>query len=80
MKKRANLRVIDAQPAVSPDVIDRLTEICKEVTDDKVSSVAVAVVYRDGTTGRSWSTPPNTSLLIGAIERLKAALLRAADE
>jgi hypothetical protein len=75
----AELRVLDAEPAPSPDIIERLTEVCKEVEDDKVSSVAVAVVYRDGTTGKSWSTAPSLSLLIGAVERLKAALVRTAD-
>lgn len=77
---KADVHVLDAEPAVSPDVIERLSEICKQVTEDKVSSVAVAIVYRDGTTGRAWSTAPSMSLLIGATERLKAALVRAADE
>jgi hypothetical protein len=34
-------------------VIERLTEICDWVKEDKVSSVAIAVVMRDGTTARS---------------------------
>jgi hypothetical protein len=73
------LKVIDAEPAPSPDIIERLKEVCDEVAEDKVSSVALAVVYRDGTTGRAWSTTPSLSLLIGSVTRLQAALTRTAD-
>jgi hypothetical protein len=76
----ADVRVIDAEPAPHPDIAERLTELCNEVADDKISSVAIAVVYRDGTTNRSWSTAPSLSLLIGAVARLQAALIRVADE
>jgi hypothetical protein len=76
----ADVRVIDAEPAPHPDIAERLTELCDEVAADKISSVAIAVVYRDGTTNRSWSTAPSLSLLIGAVARLQAALIRVADE
>jgi hypothetical protein len=75
----AELKAIDAEPAPSPDIIERLNEVCQQITDDKISSVAIAVVYRDGSTGKSWSTAPSLSLLIGAVERLKSALVREAD-
>lgn len=78
--KKAKLVALDAEPAPAPDIADRLTEVCNDVAADKISSVAIAVVYRDGTTGKVWSTAPSMSLLIGAVERLKAALIRDADE
>lgn len=77
--KKAKLVAITAEPAPGPDIAERLAEVCKEVAADKISSVAIAVVYRDGTTNRSWSTARSLSLLIGAVERLKAALIREAD-
>jgi hypothetical protein len=73
------LCVIDAEPAVSPDVIERLTEVCKAVEDDKVSSVGIAVVYRDGSTGTCWSTPPSYGLLIAAVSRLQHRLLQVGE-
>jgi hypothetical protein len=73
------VRVIDAEPAPHPDIADRLTEVCNEVAQDKISSVAIAVVYRDGTIGTSWSQARSMSLLIGAVARLEAALIRTAD-
>jgi hypothetical protein len=77
---KAKLLAIEPESAVSPDVIERLTEICDWVRDDKVSSVAIAVVHRDGSTSTCWSTPPHYAALIGAVERLKYRLVRALDE
>lgn len=74
-----NLKVIDAEPAPAPDIIERLTEVCDAVAKDKVSSVAIALVYRDGSVGSAWSTAPSLSLLIGSVARLEAALIRRAD-
>jgi hypothetical protein len=73
------LHEIKAEPPVSPDVIERLTEVCKDVEDDKVSSIAIAVVYRDGSPGLCWSTPPSYTCLIGAVARLQHALIRAGE-
>jgi hypothetical protein len=74
------VRVLDAEPAVSPDVIEVLTQVCKLVEEDRVSSVAIAFVYRDGSCGHACSTPPSWSCLIGAITRMLHTLLRVADE
>jgi hypothetical protein len=73
------LCVLDAEPAVSPDVADRLTELCKAVEEDKVSSVGIAVVYRDGSTGTCWSTPPSYGLLIAAVAHLQFRLLQVGE-
>ncbi len=75
-----DILILEAEPAPHPDIVERLTEVADEAANDKISSIAIAVVYRDGTTNRSWSTTPSLSLLIGAVARLSAALIRAADE
>ena len=74
----AELVQLDAEP-IGSDVIEKLEEVLTAARDGKISSVAFAVVYRDGTTGRGWSKPPSLSLLIGSIARLEAALIRRAD-
>ena len=72
---KAFLHALDAEPAVSPDVIARLSEVVEAISQDRISSVALAVVYRDGTTGTCWSTPPSHGLLIAAVARLQHRLL-----
>jgi hypothetical protein len=73
------LCVIDAEPAISPDVIERLTELTKAIEKDEVSSIGIAVVYRDGSTGTCWSTPPSYGLLIAAVAHLQHRLLQVGD-
>lgn len=73
------LRVIEAEPAGS-EIIERLEEALEKARAGELSSIAIATVYRDGCVGKSWSSPPNASLLIGSIARLQAALIRTADE
>ncbi len=74
-----DLHVIDAEP-LGADVIATLEAALEKARTGEISSVAVAVVERDGSVNRTWSTPPSLSLLIGAVARLQAALIRAADE
>jgi hypothetical protein len=76
----AKLLAIEPEPPVSSDVIEHLTMVCDWVRDDKVSSVAIAVVHRDGSMGTVWSHPPSYPALIGAVERLKYRLMKAIDE
>jgi hypothetical protein len=74
------LLTITPEPAINPDVIARLTEICGAVERDEISAVGVAVVYRDGSTGNCWSTSPSVGLLIAAVTRLQHRLLKIGNE
>ncbi len=78
--RKAKLLAITPEPPINPDVIARLTEICEAIQKDEISAVGVAVVYRDGSTGNSYSTAPNVGMLIAAVTRLQHRLLRVGDE
>lgn len=75
---KPDLRVLDAEP-VGEDVVAKLEEALEKAKAGAFSSVAIAYVYRDGASDRSWSNAPSISLLIGSVARLEAALIRAAD-
>lgn len=74
----AFLVALESEP-VGEDVVAKLEEALEIARQGRLSSVAIATVYRDGTTGRSWSKAPSLSLLIGGVARLEAALIRRAD-
>lgn len=74
----AELKVLSAEP-VGEDVIEKLEEVLAAARENRISSVAIATVERDGTANRCWSTAPSLSLLIGSVARLEAALIRRAD-
>jgi hypothetical protein len=74
-----NIRVLDAEPVSTSAVIEKLEEALEQARSGQLSSVAIAVVYRDGCTGRSWSPPPSRSCLIGAVARLQHGLIEAAE-
>jgi hypothetical protein len=76
----AELREVRPEPPIHPDVIARLTEVCGAIERDEISAVGVAVVYRDGSTGNSYSSPPNYALLLAAVTRLQHRLLKVGDE
>ncbi len=76
---KANLRTIDAEP-LGEDVIARIEEVLELARKGEFSSVAIASVYRDGSTGKSWSAAPSLSLLIGSVARMQAALIRRSDD
>ena len=71
--------VIDAEP-LGADVIATLESVLEQARAGQVSSVAVAVVYRDGSTGKTWSGAPSASTLVGAVARLQASLITRFDE
>jgi hypothetical protein len=73
-----DLRVIDAEPP-GQAVVKVLKDALARARKGEISSVAVALVERDGTADWNWSRVPNNSTLIGAIERMKADLIRDAD-
>lgn len=74
----ADLEVITAEPP-GKGVIEILRETLSQAEKGDISSVAVAVVYRDGNTSSGWSKVPSFSTLIGAIARLQAKLIREVD-
>jgi len=72
------LKVIDAEP-IGVDVVATLESVLERAREGRISSVAIAMVYRDGSTNRTWSKSPSLSALVGAVARLLAALIRMAD-
>jgi hypothetical protein len=71
--------VLDAEP-VCADTITKLEEALEKARAGHLSSVAIAVVYRDGTCGRSWSSAPNLSCLIGSIARLQYGVMEFSEQ
>jgi hypothetical protein len=76
-KPMADVRVLDAEPC---DTVKKLEEALEKAKAGQLSSVAIAVVYRDGTCGRSWSTAPNLSCIIGSIARLQYAVMEFSEQ
>lgn len=74
-----NLQVINAEP-IGKTVVERLEEFLEDAKAGKLSSVAIAAVYRDGTCNHNWSEAPSVSTLLGAIVRMQADLVRSVDE
>lgn len=75
----ARFAVIEPEPA-GASVVDTLKDVMDDAKAGTVSSVAVAIVYRDGTVGTAWSEVPSTGLLIGAAARLQWRLIQMQDE
>lgn len=73
-----NLRVLDAEPVCS-STVEKLEEALELAKAGELSSVALAFVYRDGSSGARWSYAPSLSCLIGAIARLQHELLEFAN-
>jgi hypothetical protein len=74
------LHAITAEPPVSLDIFERLTELCEAAKKQEISSVGIAIVYRDGSTGTCWSKAARVGLLIAAATRLQHRLLKLGDE
>lgn len=70
----AEIEVIDSEPPNTEDVVAKLEEALAEAREGKVSAVAIAVVYRDGSSGRSWSKRHSQTAMIGAVDLLRHAL------
>lgn len=60
------LTVIEAEP-ISPDVVEYIEQVLAMAKRGELSSVAISYVFRDGSTGRGWSTPPSIGLLLGSV-------------
>lgn len=69
-----DLRVIDSVPA-DKSVTDYLEHVAAKIAEGNVSAIAVAFVYRDGSTGSGYSEQPNSATMVGAVEALKAKLV-----
>lgn len=75
----ADIRTIDAEP-LADNIVEKLTELLDVARDGQLSSIAVAVVYRDGTTGRSWSKIPSRSALVGSVAMLQHELITSGTD
>jgi hypothetical protein len=78
-KRAAGLTVIEPEPA-GASVIDTLREAIDDADKGSISSVGLAIVYRDGTVGTAWSEVPSMALLIGAAARLQWRLIQEQDD
>lgn len=74
-----DLRAIDCEPPsdLIQDTIDQLIELHRE---GRLSAVAVAMVYRDGSTGSGHSRLHSIATMIGSLARLQHRLLAAGDD
>ena len=74
----AELKFITAAP-VGKGAAERLGTALGLAASGEVSSVAIAIVRRDGSPEWMWSDAPNTSTLLGSIERMKYAMMQSKD-
>lgn len=65
----ADLRAIEPEP-LGEAVIPLLEEALRLARAGELSSVAVALVHRDGCTQSLWSEPPSVGLLLGSVHIL----------
>jgi hypothetical protein len=75
----AQLIGITCEP-IGEGIADTLDDIRRLHDEGKISSVAVAVVYRDGTTSTANSFAPSMGTLIGAVTMLLHRLARGHAE
>ena len=76
---KANLEVIDAEP-LGQDCTAKLEAALEMARNGELSSVAIAVVYRDGSPEFLWSDAPNASTLLGAIRRLETKIIQTCED
>lgn len=74
----ADLHAITPEP-LGEGMVERLEQALAMAHAGELSSVAIALVHRDGATGALWSSPPSTVLLLGSVARLAHKLNRALD-
>lgn len=68
------LTVLDAEPP-GTGILELLSELGKLAKANQLSSVAVAVVYRDGSADQLWSHACSSAALIGACAVLTQRLI-----
>jgi hypothetical protein len=69
----ADLEPLDSEPPNTEDVVAKLEEVLAKAKTGEISSCAIAVVYRDGSSGRSWSKAHSITALQGSIALLSYA-------
>ena len=69
------LTPLDCEPPTK-DVVTKLEEALADAREGKISAIALAVVYRDGSTGGSWSKIHSVATLIGSVGILHDRLCR----
>jgi hypothetical protein len=67
----SELVVLDSEPPSNESLVGMLEEALEQAKAGKLSSAALAKVWRDGTSGTAWSTPANISTLLGTVTRLQ---------
>ena len=68
------LVAIDAEPA-NASVVAYLEEVLQRAREGQFSSIAVAWVYRDGSTGSGTSDVPSLPALTGSVAALQGKLV-----
>ena len=68
-----SLHLLYSEP-LGTDVVERLEEVLEKARAGEISSVAIAVVDRTGTTRHNYSGMPSLALMLGSISRLAHAL------
>lgn len=67
----AELISLDAEPATDPTILEKLDHFRARAEAGEISSIAIAVVTRDGSINGSWSNkPPSLPLLLGSLAQL----------
>lgn len=79
MARKPRLRAISPEPR-DASVIDTLEDVLAEARKGEISSVSLAIVYRNGETGTAWSALPRQSVMLGAVGRLQFAIARQLEE
>lgn len=69
---------LDPEP-LGEGIISRLEECLELAREGRLSSIAIALVYRDGAAGHRWSELPNRVTMLGSISRLAHKINRQAD-
>lgn len=73
------LRLITAEP-LGDDIVQLFEDALELAKLGEISSGAVAIVYRDGSTRSAWSKPPSIALLMGCVGHLLWRLNKGLDE
>lgn len=70
-----DLHAINVEP-VSESVLAYLADLTERAKAGEFSTIAVAYVYRDGSTGSGHSDAHNLAAIVGAVAALQTKLIR----
>lgn len=71
----AEVEVLESEPP-GESVVERLEEVLAKAREGRISAVAIAIVYRDGSTGDCRSKLPSIGTMAGAVSILHNRLCR----